>query len=145
MFDLTPYDRRHSRPAVFNPFKDLEDFEKSFFGRNSLDEFKTDIKDAGNAYVLEADLPGFKKEDIAIDIEDNYLTIRAERHFENESKDDKGRFISRERSYGSFARSFNIASVDADKITASYNDGVLTLQLPKKESGAAGGRRLEIQ
>ena len=112
MFDLTPYDRRHSRLTAFNPFRELEDMERSFFGRNSLEAFKTDIKDVGNAFELEADLPGFKKEDIAIDINDNYLTIRAERHFENDTKDKDGQYISQERSYGSFARSFDISAVD---------------------------------
>ena len=125
MFDLTPYDRRHSRLTAFNPFRELEDMERSFFGRNSLEAFKTDIKDVGNAFELEADLPGFKKEDIAIDINDNYLTIRAERHFENDTKDKDGQYISQERSYGSFARSFDISAVDEEHITASYENGVL--------------------
>ena len=145
MFDLTPYDRRHSRLTALNPFRELEDMERSFFGRNSLEAFKTDIKDVGNAFELEADLPGFKKEDIAIDINDNYLTIRAERHFENDTKDKDGQYISQERSYGSFARSFDISAVDEEHITASYENGVLKLVLPKKEqTKPSGGRRLEI-
>lgn len=145
MFDLTPYDRRHSRLTAFNPFRELEDMERSFFGRNSLEAFKTDIKDVGNAFELEADLPGFKKEDIAIDINDNYLTIRAERHFENDTKDKDGQYISQERSYGSFARSFDISAVGEEHITASYENGVLKLVLPKKEqTKPSGGRRLEI-
>ena len=78
MFELTPYERRHQR-ALFNPFRDMENFEKNFWGDMSATDFKTDIKDNGKEYVLEAELPGFKKEDIHVDIEDGYMTISAER------------------------------------------------------------------
>lgn len=78
MFELTPYERRHQR-ALFNPFRDMENFEKNFWGDMAATDFKTDIKDNGKEYVLEAELPGFKKEDIHVDIEDGYMTISAER------------------------------------------------------------------
>lgn len=132
MFELTPYERRHQR-ALFNPFRDMDNFEKSFWGDMAVADFKTDIKDNGKEYVLEADLPGFKKEDIHVDIEDGYLTISAERNSESEKKDDKGNFVRRERSYGSFSRSFDVSSVKTDAITGEYKDGVLTLTMPKKE------------
>ena len=61
MFELTPYERRHQR-ALFNPFRDMENFEKNFWGDMAAADFKTDIKDNGKEYVLEAELPGFKKE-----------------------------------------------------------------------------------
>ena len=77
MFELTPYERRHQR-ALFNPFRDMENFEKNFWGDMSATDFKTDIKDNGKEYVLEAELPGFKKEDIHVDIEDGYMTIKAQ-------------------------------------------------------------------
>ena len=97
MFELTPYERRHQR-ALFNPFRDMENFEKNFWGDMAATDFKTDIKDNGKEYVLEAELPGFKKEDIHVDIEDGYMTISAERSNETEKKDDKGNFVRRERS-----------------------------------------------
>ena len=75
MFELTPYERRHQR-ALFNPFRDMENFEKNFWGDMAATDFKTDIKDNGKEYVLEAELPGFKKEDIHVDIEDGYMTIK---------------------------------------------------------------------
>lgn len=143
MFDITPQDRKQSQSG-FSPFKELENLEKSFFGRNSLAEFKTDIQDIGEAFVLEADLPGFKKENISIDIDDHYLTIKAERLMESSAKDSRGQYISRERSFGSFARSFNVSAVDTERITAEYQDGVLKLALPKKNPSASSGRRLEI-
>lgn len=146
MFELTPYDRRrHSHMEPYNPFRELENLERNFFRENSLAEFKTDIKDEGNAYVLEADLPGFKKEDINIDLDDDYLTIRAERHEESEKKDKKGNYIRCERSYGSFSRSFDVSNVKTDEITASYQDGVLKLHMPKKDGGTPKTRRLEIK
>ncbi|HPE16615.1 MAG TPA: Hsp20/alpha crystallin family protein [Oscillospiraceae bacterium] len=144
MFDLIPFERRHGM-MNFNPFRDMEEFEKRFFGDMPLSEFKTDIRDAGAAFELEADLPGFKKEDIAIDLEGDVLTIRAERHGESEEKDKKGNYITRERCYGAFSRSFDVTGIKADEVTAQYADGVLKLTLPKKEAALPASRRLEIQ
>ena len=83
--------------------------------------------------MLEADLPGFDKKDIAIDVHDHRLTIKAERHSNHEDKDKQGHYLRCERSYGSFTRSFDIDAIQEDKITASYTDGVLKLTLPKKQ------------
>ena len=81
MFDLMPFERRN-RDLV----KYLDNFDKEFFG-NMLEAFKTDIEDKGDRFVLEAELPGFAKEDIKIDIEDSRLTIHAEHNKENETKE----------------------------------------------------------
>ena len=143
MFELTPYERRHQR-ALFNPFRDMENFEKNFWGDMVATDFKTDIKDNGKEYVLEAELPGFKKENIHVDIEDGYMTISAERSNETEKKDDKGNFVRRERSYGSFSRSFDVSSVKTEDVTGEYKDGVLTLTMPKKEENVPISRRIEI-
>lgn len=146
MFELTPFDRRrHSSLNSFNPFRELEELERDFFHSPGLAEFKTDIHDAGDAYVLEADLPGFKKEDIQIDLEDHYLKISASRHTQSEEKDDKGQLLRCERSYGSFSRSFDISGVKQDAIKAAYKDGVLTLTMPKKEADQPSARRLDIE
>ena len=133
MLELIPF-ISNNRVSNYDPFKDMENFEKHFFGTDRISSFKTDIKDNGNEYLLEADLPGFKKEDIDVNLENNYLTIKAERKVENEEKDKKGRYIRCERSYGSFVRSFDVSDVDTDKITASYEDGVLHLIVPKKDA-----------
>ena len=74
----------------YNPFRDFEDIDRSFFGDNSLAEFKTDIRDIGDAYVMECDLPGFRKEDIALNLHDKVLTIKAERHSDFENAEKKG-------------------------------------------------------
>ena len=145
MFELMPFTRR-DRMDLYRPFRDLEDMERRFFGGNELGGFKTDIKDTGDAYVLEADLPGVKKEDIHIDIDGDYLSINAQRGASKDEKDDKGNYIRCERSYGSFSRGFDISSIRADGISAAYDNGVLTLTLPKKEqTPVQTSRRLEIQ
>lgn len=131
--------------AAYNPFRELEDLERSFWGSNPLGEFKTDIKDNGDSYLLEAELPGFNKDDIHVDIDGGYLTISAERHSENEEKDKKGNYIKCERSYGSFSRSFDVSNVKTEEIAAEYKDGVLKLTMPKKEGTLPSSRRLEIR
>ena len=144
MFDIMPFERNNNR-TVFNPFKELNELEKAFFGNNSIAEFKTDIRDTGSAYELEADLPGFKKEDIHIDLEGDYLTISASRNDSKEEKDEKGNYVRRERCYGSFTRSFDISGIKSDEITAEYSDGVLKLNMPKREEVKPTSRRLELK
>lgn len=144
MFELMPFTRNH-RMDLYHPFRDLDELERGFFSGNELGGFKTDIKDTGDAFVLEADLPGVKKEDIHIDIDGDYLSISAQRSSSREEKDKEGNYIRCERSYGSFSRSFDISSVKAEDISAAYDNGVLTLTLPKREKTVPTSRRLEIQ
>ncbi len=144
MFEMMPF-VSNRRSDLYRPFRDLDALERSFFSGGELGGFKTDIKDTGDAYVLEADLPGVKKEDIHIDIDGDYLSIRAQRSTNKEEKDDKGNYIRCERSYGSFSRGFDISSVKADEISAAYDNGVLTLTMPKREKTVPTARRLEIQ
>ncbi len=94
---------------------------------------------------MEADLPGFKKEDIHIDLDGDTMTVTAERHSDYEDKEKASSYLHLERAYGVCKRSFDVAAVDTASITASYTDGVLTLTLPKKSAAAPSARRLEIQ
>ena len=150
MFGLT---RRNQDMTTFNPWREMEEFEKaffsnpfgSFFNAPALNQFRTDVTDEGDHYLLETDLPGFEKKDITLDIHDDMLTIRAERKSKVEEKDQKDKVIRMERSYGSYQRSFDISGVDADQIKAKYTDGVLCLTLPKLERSLPQGRRLEIE
>lgn len=141
MFDITPFGYRPT-----NIFKAFDDFEKNFF--SDFDEgfkaFKTDIEDVGDKFLLSAELPGFNKEDINIDIDDNMLTIRAEQKQENDEKDNKGNYIRRERSYGCYQRSFDISNVKAENISAEYKNGVLQLALPKQEEKKANQLKIDI-
>ena len=138
MFELRPYRKNHHVTA-YNPFREMEDMERAFFGdpftgffrTGDLAEFKTDISDEGDHYQLEADLPGFEKNDIHLDINGDTLTINAERHSEKKVKE-KDKYICSERSYGKYTREFDISMVDADNIKAKYENGVLHLTLPKK-------------
>lgn len=142
MFELMPFGYR--RVSAYNPFRDFEEMSRNFWDDSNVSAFRTDITEKDGTYVLEADLPGFKKEDISIDIDKDCLTISAEhKSEENEEKTDN--YIRRERFYGSYTRSFNVKGIDTDAITAAYNDGVLTLTMPKKEPEVPAARRLEIQ
>lgn len=152
MFELRPYNNRHGR-MTYNPFKMMDDFEKDFFAppfgdffkNNALAEFRTDIKDNGDSYLLEADLPGFDKKDINLEVNGDTLEIVAERHTNNEKRDENDRYICCERSYGRYSRRFNISSVESEKITASYENGVLKLEMPKKAEIKPKSHRLEIR
>ena len=135
MFELRPFERRNNHVAAYDPWDQME---RAFFGDGSwgrgLSEFKTDIQDKGDSYLLEADLPGFKKEDIHVDVDGDTMTIRAERHSEHEDQDKKGNYVRCERSYGSYQRAFDISGVEVANISAQYNDGVLKLNMPKKSA-----------
>lgn len=139
MFDLTPFDRRHHE--LWDPFRD---FEKFFSAGPEFNGFRADIKDKGDKFVLEAELPGFSKEDIQVDVDENTLVISAQRSEEKEDSDKDGSYLRRERSYGSFRRSFDVSNIRTEEIKAAYQNGVLSLELPKKDSTAGGSRRLEI-
>lgn len=143
MLSLTPFGYR--RVSSYDPFRELEELSNSFWNDGDFSGFQTDIKKVDGKYVLEAELPGFKKEDIHIDIDKDTLTISAERKAdENDEKGENG-FIRRERYYGSFSRSFNIKGIDTDAITAEYNDGVLKLTMPEKAPETPAAKRLEIK
>ncbi|MCL2020246.1 MAG: Hsp20/alpha crystallin family protein [Oscillospiraceae bacterium] len=136
MFRITPY-------KSFDLLDVFRDFENDFFGSEMpVTTCKTDIREENGIYFLEAEMPGFNKEDIKIDIEDGKMCLSAERKTESETQ--KGNYIRRERSYGTFKRSFNIESIDADKIEAEYKNGVLMVSMPKKEEQAPKSKRLEI-
>ena len=145
MFELRPFERRNNHVAAYDPWDQME---RAFFGDGSwgrgLSEFKTDIQDKGDSYLLEADLPGFKKEDIHVDVDGDTMTIRAERHSEHEDQDKKGNYVRCERSYGSYQRAFDISGVEVANISAQYNDGVLKLNMPKK-SAVVNAKQIEIQ
>ena len=132
MFDLMPFDRMSRNLFAYDPFREMEEMEKRFFGATMPTAFKTDIRETDAAYILDAELPGFSKEDIRVEIKENILTLSAERKAEKEEKDGD-RYLRRERSFGSYQRSFDIRGIESDAITAAYRDGLLTLTLPKKE------------
>ena len=142
MFGMIPFDRRDD-----NLFDVFDNFEKKFFGNTTakLPAFRTDIRDQGDKFLLEAELPGFNKEDISLELKDGILTIKAEHKENNDQTDDKGQYLRRERRYGSFARSFDVSGIDETGITAAYENGVLALTLPKAKPVEPETRRIAIQ
>ena len=132
MFELTPF-VHGNQLRTYDPFRAMDEMQRRFFGENAMDlsGIRTDIQDKGDHYLMEADLPGFKKDDIHIDVENGMMTITAERHSEHEEKDKQGNYVRCERSYGSYQRSFDLSGIDEDNLQAAYADGVLKLTLPK--------------
>lgn len=141
MFGMIPFE--HTDRDLYRSF---DNFARDFFGSSnaSLPAFRTDIQDKGESYLLEADLPGFNKEDINLDLKDNILTISATHQEQSEDKDEKGTYLRRERRYGSFQRSFDVTGIDAAGISAAYENGVLKLNLPKEQPTVPPTRRIEI-
>ena len=145
MFELIPFDRHTHNLASFDPFRMLDEMDRRFMtSAPAVSAFRTDVMDTGDAFKLEAELPGFKKEDIKIDIENDCLTISAERSADTK-EEQKGSYVKRERFYGSFSRSFDVSGINVDAIEAAYTDGVLTVTLPKKAAEVPASRRLEIK
>lgn len=107
-------------------------------------DFSVDIKENDKAYTVVADLPGLDKENIDLNYENNVLSIRAHQEREEEEKHEEGNYIRRERSTRSYSRQFLIENVDEEKIGASFENGVLTIDLPKKERETESRKRIEI-
>lgn len=140
MFSLIPFEREQS-----DLFHYLDNLERNFFGgmQNQPAAFRTDIVEQDSSYLLQAELPGFNKEDITIDINDNMLTITAAHKESNEVK--KENYIRRERRYGSFTRSFDVTNINTAAIKAAYNNGILELTLPKAVPAEPQPTRISIQ
>ncbi|MGN0107264.1 MAG: Hsp20/alpha crystallin family protein [Hominilimicola sp.] len=124
-------------PSIFGRCM-FDDFSDLAFGGlhnySTADLMKTDVKDTGKGYELTIDMPGIKKEDVKAELKDGYLTISATSGYSNDDKDSDGRYIRRERHYGSCSRSFYVGdSVTQAEIKASFDNGTLKLTVPKKE------------
>lgn len=138
MFGMIPF--THEENSLWNEWHNME---KNLFGGLEGGSFRCDIKEEGDHYQLDAELPGFQKEDISVDVHDDCLTITARHNSEKEDKKDN--YLRRERRFGSFTRSFDVSGIDKDKITGSYKDGILTLCLPKVAETAPQKRTIQIE
>lgn len=146
MFGITPY--RGWRRGMSREFR--WDFDRIF--NSMLQEFedigsyhplRVDVKEKDKEYLLEAEIPGVDKEDIILELKDDMLTIAVER--KEEVNEERENYIRRERRYGSFRRSFYVDDVDQDKIKAKFENGVLKVKLPKKESITPKENRIPIE
>lgn len=144
---MVPFKRNNS----IRKGDDVENFFNSFFNNDFLTPFnmnlfnnglKVDLKETDTSYLIEADLPGIKKDAIDLSFNNNYLTISAKR--DDTVEDNKENFIRQERRYGEFKRSFYIDNVDEKNINASFEEGVLKIELPKLEKGKGNSNKIEI-
>ncbi|WP_027108102.1 Hsp20/alpha crystallin family protein [Lacticigenium naphthae] len=136
---------------LFPSNRDFWDMGKRFFD-SSFDDmfsrsnaFKADIRETENSYLLEADLPGMEKEDIEVDYHDNVLSISASHESGKDETDEKGNYIRRERQSSHYSRQFLLKDVKAEDISASFNNGVLTVQLPKHDSETKPSTKIDIK
>lgn len=144
MFEITPFAHTNRYADAYDPFRAMDALEKSFFGHQASLP-KTDIRETDDAYILDAELPGFAREDIHAEVKDGCLTIHAEHSTSNDESDESKNYIRRERTVSSYTRSFDLAGINCDSISASYKDGILSVILPKAEAQPREGRKLDIQ
>ena len=136
-------------PSIFgeNLFDDWMDFsfpdiDKTLYGKHAKNMMKTDVKETDQGYEVAIDLPGFKKDEIKLELNDGYLTIRAEKGLDKDEKDKENRYIRRERYAGSMSRSFYVGeSLTEQDIHAKYENGILTLDVPKEDKKAVPEKR----
>lgn len=120
------------RRRDFDLFGDM--FDDPFFVSNDNKMMKTDIKENDDNFELEIDLPGFKKDNIKMSIDDGYLTINAKQEDNKDEKDKHGKYVRRERYFGECSRSFYVGDdIKEEDIKAKYKNGTLRVEIPKKE------------
>mgnify|MGYP000531485711 CR=1 FL=1 len=133
-------------PSIFgeNLFDDsLSDFfdfgrmmpqvSSELYGKHARNLMKTDVRELDGSYELDVDLPGFKKDEVTVDLQDGYLTISAAKGLDKDEKDKEGKYIRKERYAGSMSRSFYVGNaITQDDIKAKYESGILRLSVPKK-------------
>ena len=143
-------------PSIFsdNFFDDFFEFpfiddraeknaERKLYGHHAANLMKTDIKEFDDKYEVEIDLPGFKKDEVQVELRDGYLVVSAEKGLDEDEKDKKsGKYLRRERYAGSCQRSFYVGEdVTQEDIKAKYEDGILRLSVPKKEAKAVENKK----
>lgn len=145
MFDMTPFkkDSLNRKDDFLTPLLNNL-FDNDFFNAMSnRGNFRADLKETNDSYLVVADLPGVKKGDIDIEFQNDNLVITAKR--EEAVEDNKESYVRRERHYGEFRRSFYIDNVDEDKVEAKFEEGVLRIHLPKLTKDDENKRKINIQ
>ncbi|ACL70671.1 Hsp20/alpha crystallin family protein [Halothermothrix orenii] len=143
MFDLIPF-RRRGRREIMDLRDSIDSFVSGIFEDLGMmgTAFKADVKETDNEYIIQAELPGFSKENINVELVDNYLTIEASN--DEILEEERDNYLRRERRRGSYRRSFYIDNVNEDEIQARYNNGILEIKLPKKSPGKKKKRIIDI-
>ena len=127
-------------PSIFgeNLFNDdwmnfgFPEVDKALYGKHAGNVMKTDVKETETGYEVDIDLPGFKKDEINAKLDNGYLTISAAKGLDKDEQDKDGRYIRRERYYGSSSRSFYVGDLRPEEIKCKYESGVLSITVPKK-------------
>ena len=118
----------------FPTFRQLNDIDRKLYGRHAAQEMRTDVHEHEDHYEMDIDLPGFKKEDITVNLENGYMTVNAAKGLDKETTTKKGKIIRQERYAGALQRSFYLGEgLTEEDITAKFENGVLSLTIPKKE------------
>ena len=102
------------------------------YGKHAKNLMKTDVRETEHTYEVDMDLPGFKKDEIKLDLKDGYLTISAAKGLDKDQKDKEGKYIRQERYAGACSRSFYVGDVETKDVSAKYEDGILKISLPKE-------------
>ena len=120
------------------PFdRDFWGKKNPLYGKNAKNMMKTDIREHDNGYEVDVDLPGFKKDEISLELESGYLTVSAAKGLDKDEKDKKGKYIRRERYAGAMQRSFYVGdTLTQEDIKAKYDNGILSISIPKKDAQA---------
>ena len=132
------------RPSIFGEtlfddfmdgfrFPEFPDVDKALYGKHAKNMMKTDVKETEGGYEVDIDLPGFKKDEINIQLDNGYLSISAAKGLDKDEQDKEGKYIRKERYAGSMSRSFYVGNaITQDDIKAKYESGILRLSVPKK-------------
>ncbi len=117
------------------PRWDFGDIDRKLYGKRAAQVMKTDVHELDGGYEVDIDLPGFKKDEISLDLENGYLSVSAAKGLKEEEKDKRGKLVRQERYSGSMQRSFYVGeALTEEDIKASFEDGVLKLSIPKKDA-----------
>lgn len=113
--------------------RSIMDTEKNLYGRHAKNLMKTDVKECKDHYEVSIDLPGFKKDEITVDLKDGYLTVAAAKGLDKDEQSEDEKYIRRERYAGSCQRSFYVGDVRPEDIKGKFESGVLTVSVPKMQ------------
>ena len=111
----------------------MRSIRNPLYGKNAKNLMKTDVRETDNTYELDVDLPGFKKDEVQLDLKDGYLTISAAKGLDKDQEDKKGKYIRQERYAGACSRSFFVGEeIEPRDVSAKFEDGILRVSLPKQ-------------
>ena len=115
------------------PMIPMRSIRNPLYGKNAKNLMKTDVRETDNTYELDIDLPGFKKDEVQLDLKDGYLTISAAKGLDKDQEDKKGKYIRQERYAGACSRSFFVGEgIEPRDVSAKFEDGILRVSLPKQ-------------